>query len=942
MQKKVKCEVTVVVAVLFFSVIISGLQVSNVGAQANPNAQVGMNFGVTNHKMSPAELEQYRNATGTYQEGTNYNQLVAGHGTGLSPPTTSEWAVIAKNAYVVDNIMYQAPLPTVVDLSKSAWFPPIGDQGNQGSCSFFADVYYAKTYQEAKEHQWNLSQATWVGRDPVNTATSDNGHVADEYQNRVMSPAFVYHLINNGTHIGSSLEAPIMVMCSIGVSSWQNMPYDQKDISSWPSEAAWAQAPYYRSNSSFLYQYIFANQTNGITNLKNWLAAGNVAVVAIDANDNLYPVPENNTQDLFTLDNYRYGPLDHAQTIVGYNDSITYIENGTVHTGAFKIVNSWGVDGWENVPDGCYWMSYQVMAKLSATGSPVVLSQDLTGYEPEILATFNFNHAARSDCNITFGLGNPNQPVTTKIFDHYFSEGDLYLGGKQPFCTNNIVFDLTEFKSYMSSLYNQPFFMKVYDKGPSEEGTDNNGTINYFAIGNTSSTQTPIQTIQSHTVTLTLNYSLAQPTLTVTPTSGPPSAPITLTGIGFTGTSVNTSYLNPITLVWIPITTNLATPSMNFTYSTHAPDLLQINPSGDTPPDFDNITFRVQDNGSGNSYTSTAPYMEWHRGIIQVANQTASGLFGNNTDLSTKVFVQNGQPITFAGKWFRPGVASVFWGNTKLGIVTIDQTGVFNATVTAPVTTAGKHILRVDDGALNVSVTVSRLPTVTYDYSGSWRTTDFPINLTSDFNVGTQIYYKVNNAQVCTVSANGQPVITLEGNNSTLEYWLGWDVYGTGNMELNHTTLTGIKLDKTPPTALMQINGGSTSTTSNTVTLSVTAADSTSGIKQIRFSNDATMNQATWEPYTNSKSWQLISGDEQKTVYCEVQDNANLTTTVSSSITLSTPQTSPTPSPTTSPTPAIPEFGFQMLIALLALLALPVLFAIKYKKGALNTKIYSL
>ena len=128
---------------------------------------------------------------------------------------------------------------------------------------------------------------------------------------------------------------------------------------------------------------------------------------------------------------------------------------------------------------------------------------------------------------------------------------------------------------------------------------------------------------------------------------------------------------------------------------------------------------------------------------------------------------------------------------------------------------------------------------------------DFTINLTPDYNV-TETYYRINNGPIYNVTANGQPVITSEGSNNTLEYWSTWDIYGTGTMELPHVTLTGIQLQTTPPAGSMQINGGATSTSSSTVTLTVSATDSVSGISQIRFSNDGTWDQVTWEPYTST------------------------------------------------------------------------------------------
>ena len=857
--------------------------------------------------MSATELQQYKSGAGVYQEGHNYNNIVNGHGTGLSSPTSSEWTDIAKDAYVVDRITGQTP-PAAVDLSASSWFPPIGDQGQQGLCASFAVGYYCKTFEEAKEHSWNLTNARWIGG-------SNDGNISADYQSEVMSPAFIYNLVNNGTDGGSDFETPIRLVCNVGICSWQNMPYYWQDHLRWPSENAWAEAPLYRSNSTFGYQYLNVNSTQGVTSLKNWLAADNLAIIGVDAYDNLLNLTGTSNQDLLTTDNYINKIQDHAATIVGYDDYFPYMENGTLHHGAFKIANSWGIGGWENILDGCYWISYDVMNELSTSDNPVVLFGDLVGYQPQILATFNVAHDARSDCNITFGLGTPNTPIVTKNFT------DFVFGGALPFCQNNIVFDLTEFKDYMTSPYNQQFFMEVYDAGSDNGGTNDTGTINYFAIGNTSSTQTPTQTINDQYVNLTLAYSLSPTTFSVSPASGPSSGIITLEGIGFAGSSVNVSYLNPLTNDWIPITDNLAILSENFSYVTHAPDLMQNNPAGDNSPLFSSVVFRAQDNSNNISYNTTVPYTEWRPGLTQVGNSTATGLYGNNTDFSSTLFVENEQSITVSGKWFSPGTATFLWdGTTSLGTAPIDATGLFNVNVQVPKTTAGPHNLTINDGSYTYCINLTRLPKVTDDYTNSWHTADFTVNLTPDYS-GNEIYYKINSGPVCNISADGQPLITTEGPSNMLEYWSTWNLYGTGSMELSHTILTDIKLDKTTPQVSLQINGDSTSTTSSTVTLTLAATDSTSNINQIRFSNDDTWNQAAWEPYASSKSWQLTSGDGAKTVYCEIQDNAGLNTTVSASITLNTLQFLPTltlptatscssPFPTTTPTSTIYPYDF--------------------------------
>ena len=447
---------------------------------------------------------------------------------------------------------------------------------------------------------------------------------------------------------------------------------------------------------------------------------------------------------------------------------------------------------------------------------------------------------------------------------------------------------------------------------------------------------------------------------TVSPTSGPANGSITLNGIGFTAnSSVNIYYLNPITSAWVSVNNLTTTSTQSFTYPFNAPDLLQNNTAGDNQPRFDNIVFRAQDNSTGHSYNTTIPYTEWRRGLTQVGNAAATRLYGNSTNLATTAFVQNNQSIVVAGKWFSPGTASLLWdGTIYLGTAPTDQTGFFNATVLVPTTTAGQHMITINDGASNFCVNLTRLPTVTNDYDGLWHTTDFAINLTSDFNVN-QTYYRINNGPIYNVTASGQPVITTEGSNNTLEYWSTWSVYGTGTMELPHVILTGIQLQTTPPAGSLQINGGAPSTSSSNVTLTVSATDSLSGISQIRFSNDGSWDQASWEPYISTETWQLTSGDGLKTVYCQIKDNAGLITTLNSSITLSTPQPSPSPSPsaTSSPsstqspssiptpssapresptpepsvTPAVPELSIQMILVLLAVSTLSLAVAYKSK-----------
>jgi len=177
-------------------------------------------------------------------------------------------------------------------------------------------------------------------------------------------------------------------------------------------------------------------------------------------------------------------------------------------------------------------------------------------------------------------------------------------------------------------------------------------------------------------------------------------------------------------------------------------------------------------------------------------------------------------------------------------------------------------------------------PTTTNDYDLSWHASDFTINLNATDN-GTGVaatYYRINSGPTQSATANGQPLITTEGANNTLEYWSRDNV---GNEELPHKMLTGIKLDKSTPTGSIQINNGSAYTNSTTVTLALLAADAVSGVSQMRFANEDSV-WSSWEPYATSKSWNLTAGDGAKTVYVQYRDTVNLTVTAYQTITLDT------------------------------------------------------
>ncbi|MCX6377367.1 MAG: DNRLRE domain-containing protein, partial [Armatimonadetes bacterium] len=92
-----------------------------------------------------------------------------------------------------------------------------------------------------------------------------------------------------------------------------------------------------------------------------------------------------------------------------------------------------------------------------------------------------------------------------------------------------------------------------------------------------------------------------------------------------------------------------------------------------------------------------------------------------------------------------------------------------------------------------------------------------------------------------------------------------------------------------PINCSININGGAVYTTSETVTLTLSASDFPSGMSQMQFNNENGA-WSGWEAYGTSKSWTLSEGDGAKTVYVQFKDAAGNVSTepISDDITLDT------------------------------------------------------
>ncbi|MFH1230375.1 MAG: hypothetical protein V1709_02645 [Planctomycetota bacterium] len=98
-----------------------------------------------------------------------------------------------------------------------------------------------------------------------------------------------------------------------------------------------------------------------------------------------------------------------------------------------------------------------------------------------------------------------------------------------------------------------------------------------------------------------------------------------------------------------------------------------------------------------------------------------------------------------------------------------------------------------------------------------------------------------------------------------------------------------IKEDTIAPAGTISINDGAASTTFTSVTLTLSASDTVSGVSEMQLSNDQLNWPTSPQAYITSTNWTLSSGDGTKTVYVKFKDAAgNWSDAISDTIILDT------------------------------------------------------
>ncbi len=205
-----------------------------------------------------------------------------------------------------------ASLPSKVDLTR--YLPPIGNQGNYGTCVAWATAYNCRT--------WLNAQAKGLSKSELN------------YAKNVFSPADIFKAIpssQKGTGCaGTSFQPAFDKMVTRGVATWQTSPYltsssdcDCSNTSSENSDAANYKIKSYREID-----------IHSVKTVKRYLYEGHPVVFGAKLGDNFMACSSSSV--IYSNGTFNNTGMHayHAMMIVGYDDS-----KGS--NGAFRIVNSW-------------------------------------------------------------------------------------------------------------------------------------------------------------------------------------------------------------------------------------------------------------------------------------------------------------------------------------------------------------------------------------------------------------------------------------------------------------------------------------------------------------------------------------------------------------------------------------------------------------------------
>ena len=225
-------------------------------------------------------------------------------------------------------------LPSKVDLSK--YFPPIGNQGNYGTCVAWATGYGMKSALDAKEKGYSSSQLS-----------------NSSYQ---CSAVDLWHLIpksGKSTNCdGSNFEPALEAMMKSGCASMSDAPFTNSKMKCDGVNGLGNSKNKLNGYRVIAYSEAMSSNPQGmnVANFKYYLSKGYPILIGAQLGERFMGWQGSSVITSDTKD-YKGQHAYHAMVVTGYDDSKQ----------AFRVRNSWGSTSWGD--NGCIWVGYNHFIK---------------------------------------------------------------------------------------------------------------------------------------------------------------------------------------------------------------------------------------------------------------------------------------------------------------------------------------------------------------------------------------------------------------------------------------------------------------------------------------------------------------------------------------------------------------------------------------------------
>ena len=393
------------------------------------------------------------------------------------------------------------PLSSVVDVSESLTFPPIANQGNIQSCVAWSLGYY------------QLTNNNCVVRG-LKAKTSSGAAIEEN----IMSPRFIYTLINGGKNVATYYDEACAAIMSYGCPNVDDYSSNitENNLDEWCTNTeTWNNAIYNKpqkiSYGRIDNDEVVNSQTEGVVQIKKILSNGYVVTVPTFVDSFNYT---NRTSDgeygCRYMSDTQLGA--HAMTIVGYDDRLWVdINNNRRHdsgeTGAFKIANSWGTKV-ANYTDGYVWMPYDALGDVSAVSgassnregafSAYYYIEPQKEYTPLLVAEVEMQTKNRNQVVVNVGVSDkdatsPEEKISVVNYNIAFNKAadglvenklDRNFSGGRTEQKISIPFDLTPVikKAYDDIGFTENTELKIYIELADEVDTDSTVSLGNVEI----------------------------------------------------------------------------------------------------------------------------------------------------------------------------------------------------------------------------------------------------------------------------------------------------------------------------------------------------------------------------------------------------------------------------------------------------------------------------